>query len=134
MNTYREPGRDVDMTEIERAKIHEAAETNRKTIEERGKTQRAKIQQYGPAGHIVGGLLGFAAIVAGALTASNYFDAAHPKPFKAACVEKVEVISGISDARRCENGGHIETTPLKNDDVLWKCVCGPRLTSDGSAP
>ena len=38
MTAYREPGRAVDETEIERAKIHEAAETRRKAIEEHAKT------------------------------------------------------------------------------------------------
>ncbi len=33
MSFYREPGREIDATEIEKAKIHEAAETKRKKME-----------------------------------------------------------------------------------------------------
>ena len=44
MSAYREPGRAVDMTEIERAKIHAAAETKRKAIEEGEKTKRARVE------------------------------------------------------------------------------------------
>ena len=40
MSTYREPGRTVDETEIERAKLHEGAETKRKEIEEKEESRR----------------------------------------------------------------------------------------------
>lgn len=132
MTAYREPGRDVDRTDIERAKIHEAGETKRKAIEEQEKTKRAKVEKYGSAPFGAAAVVLCSLLLAGSFVAYLHYDSKNPHPpapLLAECVEKVEVISRLSSHRDCEKGGHIETTPLPDGDVLWKCVCGTRVSN-----
>lgn len=58
-DAYRTPGRDIDTTAVETAKIHEAAETKRKLIEEREQTRRA----WGPIPQVAAALVAALGIV-----------------------------------------------------------------------
>lgn len=52
-DAYRTPGRDIDATAVETAKIHEAGETKRASNEEREKTRRAAIANRDTGGYVV---------------------------------------------------------------------------------
>lgn len=115
MTAYREPGT-IDRTEIERAKIHEAAETKRTLIAERERTKRARVEEYGLAVPFAVIAVAFLACAAVVCVTSSYFRA------KAPCVEEAALITYGGEAMRCA-GGHIETEVLPDRHVLWKCRC-----------
>ncbi len=125
MDSYREPGRTVDETEIVRAKIHEAAETKRKQIEETEKTKRDR----GDTPYIAWGLVSAVAIIGAAICIGTYITSKYPHPEVVNCVEKIEIISSESRVRECENGGRIETRSIDNNHIEWRCVCGPPRAS-----
>lgn len=126
MTTYRTPGREVDETEIERAKIHEEAETKRKHLEEREKTRRQRIETLGPIPAALAAAVAAVAIIAGAISFHNHLESKAPPKPPEPCIEIVEIIGRSTDIRQCRNGGRIETTTLPNNDVLWRCICAPK--------
>ena len=122
--SYREPGRDIDATEIERAKIHEAAETKRKAIEEKEKTRRENIAKRDTAGYIVPkivtGCVLLTAALCGMRVASDYVEARQPaKP----CVDQVRKRSEYI-SMTCERPEQL----LVSDKDEWVCRC-PRATA-----
>lgn len=122
MTAYREPGRDIDVTEIERAKIHEEAETKRKLISEREETRRARFKEYGPTVPIAVTIVALTALATGTCVANNHIEArASDKPV--ACVETAEVVSVSSPMKKCIGGGMVETEKLTDAQILVRCRC-----------
>lgn len=124
---YREPDqRVVDVTEIERAKIHEEAETKRKLIEEREETRRQNRWSNDSRTHVsVAAALAAAAIgITVALAHANYVSVRYPAPPRA-CREFDP--SASSTPSVCDPGGH-----LVFDDHGKRCVCDrPATASSG---
>lgn len=128
-DAYRTPGREIDETAVETAKIHEAAETQRKLIEEREKTRRNRTDERrilwtdGGFQPLVGVIVFF---VCGAGLGGWALYLHSKRPVSEACTESAELINVNASARTCE-GGHIVTEPQPGEKVLVKCVCGPAV-------
>lgn len=121
MSGYREPGRDIDVTEIERAKIHEAAETKRKLIEEREETRRVKAKTHGPVVPVVVGLVLLSAIAGGTCVGYRRVEAKDPHRFPA-CTESAEIVTSNTPPRAC-SGGRVTAETLPNGNALIRCRC-----------
>lgn len=116
-DAYRTPGREVDETEIARAKLHEEAETKRKLIEEKEATKRARVKELGYAPH------GFfaAAVVALALIGgiAGHAIVAEKVQEGSPCRESVRERASYN-AASCTHPLHV----LVQDEKSWTCKCG----------
>ena len=145
-DAYRTPGRDIDMTEIERTKIHEAAETKRAEISEREKTKREaqkyRSQWWSAHGFAMSVSLMVFLAISGVIAGINvhaWIESTHPPPPfipSQSCSETVEVVSSWSSIGHCDKGGHITTEKLERGEVLWHCHCpSPSAAiTDGGVP
>jgi hypothetical protein len=123
MSAYREPGRDVDATDIERTKIHEAAETERARIAAREKTRQEAVKARDTMGFILTRL--FAGCVAlmliGALwhTTDSYLIRKYPVPADAPANTCHDEVFGKGSNPQCPYAGQ----HLAQDADHWFCVC-----------
>jgi hypothetical protein len=128
MTPYRETsGSTVDRTEIECARIREAAETRRKLIEEREKTRRERGDGW-LFPWFIGGLVFIGLTIAGAVGYSEHLEAQ-----RATCVESVEIVTLGNSQRQCLLGW-IESRSVNEGQIEVHCRCDPRPAPSARAP
>jgi hypothetical protein len=117
MSAYREPGREVDTTEIERAKIHEAEETKRASIKEREATRRERIKAVDTGGYIIT-RLGFACVAIGAIIGVYYTAAGYFESRQTGCHDESFRKNTNGNPRCPNNEQRMTETP-----EFWVCSC-----------
>lgn len=137
-DAYRTPGREVDETAVETAKIHEAAETQRALITEREKTKREALDNRDNAGYllprVVAGIVAVAAVIAIATTANTYIEAHSPKPISRPCVAWAEVLSHSDSNRTCAHGRLIsQPVSGKDGEMFVRCICEIEIADAGAS-
>ena len=124
--SYREPGT-VDQTEVERAKIHEAAETARKRIEEAEKTKRAIAAEKGDAWvvpWIAAAIAAVIGVIATASTVQVHIERTHHTPPEP-CRDSSTLVStkaGSPSSHECALGAQRTTEPAPNG-MMVHCTC-----------
>lgn len=135
MSEYRVPGRDIDMTEIEREKIRQAEETKRKLIEQKAETRRREIAERDTIGYVAPRLfttiVALACVIAIGTNISSYLEGKAGGP---PCHDTVDIRTPSSDPYHCERGARVVTEPFEGGKYTVKCLCGVNGAPDGGAP
>jgi hypothetical protein len=117
----------LDVTEVEKAKIHEAGETERAKIRETEETRRSRHDAFRHLTNSDGFYVALVVvpivfIVATGIVIGTYVSDRYGKPD--ACTESFDTLSPSSDRFSCTAGASLETTPAENGKVHVHCVCG----------
>lgn len=123
-DAYRTPGRDVDATAVETAKIHEAAATKRKLIEEQEKTRREKIEAWGPIPPVAAGLVIFVAVVTAGIVGHYYVERSRPEP-PAPCTDESFDLSAYN-RMTCKHPAHAGTLEKVGEKAIYVCRCNAK--------
>lgn len=123
---YREPGREVDHTEIARTEVRERGETERKKIEEREITRRAEIAYRSTAGYIATRISFAVALVLLGLVGwgafGHWLEARHPSPPRPPEGCKDVQLNKSSLQHECPHTDHTMT----EEKEWWMCRCRRR--------
>ena len=125
----------LDVTEVEKTKIHETAETQRATVAEREATKRQKLSdrrtKWTNDGYLtVVGIVGVVFILSTLFGSMFYACYKYPTPQakkNVACVESVQIVRVNDVPRVCSEGATMETKPSGNGgDLEILCTCSKK--------
>ncbi len=121
MTMYREPGTSVDVTDVERARIHEAAETRREHIRQREETRRERTKALGIYPYVILGITMAIMTIVGGIVVSQHIGASHPEADKP-CADSVHVLDEYKKEYQCVAGARLETEKA-DGKTLARCRC-----------
>ena len=120
----------LDVTEVEKTKLHEAGETERHKLSESAETKRRglnfleRLTDSGNTGFYFAVILvPIVAVVAAAIVIGGIVSSKYPSA-PVACSDSFNVVTAASDKEHCTPGATLETTPMAGTDKIQvRCTC-----------
>lgn len=119
----------LDVTEVEKTRLHEEAETKRCAIKETEQTKRVRAAKWENTGFL--SCLGFGGVAATlaisvfmAISINNYLNRPGVPRAIEPCIESQSVLKA-KVSMQCPPGAHLSVEPISaTDEVVAKCTCG----------